>query len=351
MPDLHTTPEDRATLEAIDQHQPSVTPPAVERGEVEFRGKTAIVIGANTGRGLGCARHLYDMGIKRLILAVRNEDSGLVARGKLLNEVRPLPASVWEPIQNPDGYDYPIQPGGNPRPPHLMHLAQHIEVWHLDLASYDSITAFADRARGLDRLDFFNTADIDNKDFVLNPSTGHEEMVQVNYLSPALLTVLMLPILCGKNPDASSPGHLLHVNYEAASWTKSELPEPDGPPASLFAALDDETKFDDTRRYHTTKLLGQLFLAELGRRVPPTVEVFGSTDGVGFAGSMFNRLTHRADNVGGSQANQTLSSDEIMAPLVHTPEGVKLAEQLWEETMQELEPFEAERTIESLGRM
>lgn len=42
-------------------------------------------------------------------------------------------------------------------------------------------------------------------------------------------------------------------------------------------------------------------------------------------------------------------SDIRMAPIVYKPEGVKLAEQLWKETMQELEFVKATEIIEGLS--
>lgn len=37
-----------------------------------------------------------------------------------------------------------------------------------------------------------------------------------------------------------------------------------------------------------------------------------------------------------------------MAPLIYKPEGAKLAERLWEETIAELEPFKASEIVAKL---
>lgn len=85
MPEIDTTPKEWATLSARFQRQVWVIPPAVEQGEGDLSGKTTIVTEADTALGLECARQLCDLGISRLILAVRDEDSGLLARDELLS--------------------------------------------------------------------------------------------------------------------------------------------------------------------------------------------------------------------------------------------------------------------------
>jgi NAD(P)-dependent dehydrogenase (short-subunit alcohol dehydrogenase family) len=96
-----------------------------------------------------------------------------------------------------------------------------IEVWQLDMNSYDSIKSFAQKCAGLSRLDsVILGAGIMNVDFQSNSETGHEEMFQVNYLSQALLGLLLLPTLQAKNPSFGSPGHLTLVASGAALVAK-----------------------------------------------------------------------------------------------------------------------------------
>ncbi|KAI0025626.1 retinol dehydrogenase 12 [Xylariomycetidae sp. FL0641] len=330
MPDFDVTPEERATLRAFFHRQLSVDPPAVTRDEVvSLQGKTAIITGSNTGLGFECARQLLDLGTARLILAVRNESSGQQARTNLL--------------------------AGRSTAAHA------VEVWPLDLSRYESVTSFAARAKGLERLDIFiNNAGLTKRAFTRNPHTRHEETIQVNYLSPALLTILVLPILRAKNaPD--HPGRLVNVNSDVAAWAKFQ--ERDSVP--LLAALDREDNFDHQDRYWTSKLLGQLFLSELAKRVPATVAVVNAPNpGLsksdlsrehrgtlgGFLFGLFLAVFARDANVGaraltdaavkhGPESHgQYLEDGRIqpMAPLVYKPQGIKIAEQLWKETMQEL---------------
>lgn len=95
--------------------------PPVSRRDVDLSGETAIVTGSNVGLGLECARQLLDLGCSKVILAVRSEAKGEAARQDL-SRGRDLKLGV-------------------------------IEVWKLDLSSYDSIIAFSERAKSLERLD------------------------------------------------------------------------------------------------------------------------------------------------------------------------------------------------------
>ncbi len=80
-----------------------------------------IVTGSNTGLGLEASRHLSRLGPYKLIMAVRNPAKGEEARKNIL-------ASTGK-------------------------LGSSIEVWALDMDSYDSVKAFASRASQLPRLD------------------------------------------------------------------------------------------------------------------------------------------------------------------------------------------------------
>lgn len=208
-------------------------------GGNDLVGKTAIVTGSSGGIGLECARQLLARGLSKLILAVRDEKRGTLARENLAS-------------------------GGDLNP-------DAIEIWHLDYSSYDSITSFADRAKGLESLDIVVlNAGVYRIRRVTLP-TGHEEDVQVNYLSTAFLTILLLPILEAKRRPGAKPGSLTVVSSSAAAWSRFRLPQ-DGRP--LLATLDEPVgtaAFDHNQQYCTSKLLGQLFLVELARRVPHSV--------------------------------------------------------------------------------
>ena len=86
-----------------------------------FKGRTVIVTGANAGLGREVVKYLVRLGASRVILAVRNTSKGEAAR-KYVEQETGLKTCL-------------------------------MEVWQLDMASFDSVKAFAKRAEGLERLD------------------------------------------------------------------------------------------------------------------------------------------------------------------------------------------------------
>ncbi|KAK6956969.1 hypothetical protein Daesc_002251 [Daldinia eschscholtzii] len=238
------TPEKEASKLQFLRRQFSGSPPEVSREEFDLTGKTAIVTGANGGIGLECSQQLLGLGVSKLILAVRDETKGEAAR-KALTTTKAL------------------EPG------------QTVEVWKLDYASYESITAFAQRVEDLRPR--FNiallNAGINRGSFALNPTTGHEEDLQTNYLSTVLLILLLLRILkksyATSDPLVFSPGRIVVVSSDTAAWAKfnerNDVP--------LLEAFGNKDKWSEIDRYATTKLLGQLFVAELAKRVQPSMAI------------------------------------------------------------------------------
>lgn len=130
------------------------------------RGNTYIVTGANAGLGYECVKHLARFRAERVIMAVRNTKAGNDAARAIEREV----ASTGQ--------------------------STRLEVWELDLASFDSVKAFAQRVlKNLDRVD----ALIENAG-VASTSWGEQEdgwnlNMTVNLASTMLLTVLLMPHL------------------------------------------------------------------------------------------------------------------------------------------------------------
>ena len=241
-PTFDVTPEARATPGAFLKRQLFRSPPVIKQGDANLAGKTIIITGSNTGLGLECARQLLDLGLSRLILAVRNESKGAAARTDLATG---------------------------------RTTKQTIDVWKLDLDSYDSIAAFAQRASTLDRLDvLIHNAGLMKASFGRNAATGHEEVFQVNYLSMALLAILMLPVLRDKNKNPNTPGRLVLVSSDTAAWA----PFKERHSTPMFPAFDDANTFVASERYWSSKLLGHMFLMELAKRVPSSVAVVNATN-------------------------------------------------------------------------
>lgn len=189
----------------------------------DLTGKVAIITGANTGLGFHCSRQLLSFKLAHLIIAVRSVKKGEDAASKLRSE---FPKAT-------------------------------IEVWELEMGSYESIQSFARRAAALPRLDIaILNAGLAKLEFGLNVNTGHEETIQVNYLSTMLLAILLLPILKTK----STAGRLTIVNsgtsYRATFENRNEIP--------LLASFDTAESFvPPDQRYACSKLLGQLFFVKL----------------------------------------------------------------------------------------
>ncbi|KAI1123018.1 NAD(P)-binding protein [Nemania abortiva] len=332
MASFDITPEKEASISNFLYRQLFVHPSPTPAHSVKLNECTAIVTGANSGLGLECCRKLLGLGLRRLVMAVRDESKGQKALASLPT------SSASQPI------------------------ATTIDVWSLDLSSYDSTTAFARRAtQELERLDIVVMAAGGSRpSFSLNPSTHHEEVVQVNYLSTVLLTILLLPVMKSKNQTQHS-GRIVLVSSDTAAWANIGG-NGDSPVLSM---VEKQENYNRQQQYQNSKLLGQLFLSEAARRVPPSVAIltaanpglcYGTSlnrDAPPVIGSLvllFVRLLGRSPSQGanviinaatchGSEAHgQYIGDNKIkpMAPLIYEPRGSRISEVLWRETMDAL---------------
>lgn len=251
-PKFDVTPEQEGSVLSFFKRQLFYTPASVTG--VSLAGKTALVTGSNTGIGLEMSRQFLDLGVTKLILAVRSQAKGEAAVTNLLHG-RNLPETT-------------------------------IEVWNLDLDSYDSIVNFAERTKTLHRLDIvvLNAGIVHTKN-LLSKNTNHDETIQVNFLSTALLMVLLLPVAKSKRADQAEPTRITMTSSDVASWTgfKERSNDP------LLPSFDTTEKADPTDRMMVSKLLGQFFLAELARQVPPSVAIINCATPGMVHGTDFNR--------------------------------------------------------------
>lgn len=107
--------------------------PALPQLRIDLTGRIVIVTGSNGGLGLEAAKAFYSMHPRTLILAVRSASKGEEAKKQIM------------------GSDYTNidDDGGNNN-----HNKVDVQVWPLDLGSFDSVKEFAARAnKELDRLD------------------------------------------------------------------------------------------------------------------------------------------------------------------------------------------------------
>ncbi|KAL2836648.1 hypothetical protein BJX68DRAFT_259843 [Aspergillus pseudodeflectus] len=250
-------PDARPTDVKADFSSATINKRATQGGFPRSSGKINIVTRANTGIGFECCAQLLDLGLGRLIMAVRVLREGEEAKQQLLSSKR-------------------------------------------------------------------------NKSFALNPHPGHEKSIQVNYLGNAL---------------------------------------PFDEPQSF--------KFQD--RYAASKVLGQLFLRQLAKRVPSSIVVINASNpglcksGLDrdFKGSVvgqaarfmqfFNAreasvgsraLVDTAVNHGPASHGHYTEDGKVapMAPFVYQPQGEAIAKQLWQETMAELSFADVESIINRLGK-
>ncbi|KAK8112008.1 Short chain dehydrogenase sol3 [Apiospora kogelbergensis] len=321
------TPQKEGSIPSYLHRQLFFTPKPV--AGVSLEGKTAIVTGSNCGVGLECSRQLLDLGITKLILAVRSQARGQAAAEELARD-RSLAAG------------------------------RSIDVWELDHLSYDSVRAFAGRARSLDRLDLvvLNAGTLPAAQ-TINPHTGHDEGVQVNYLSTSLLLVLLLDVI--KSKPESQPARITITSSDGAAWTK--FAEKKNRP--LLASLDKPEGWSAIDRQFLSKLLVQFFVSKLATVVPASVAVVNmATPGMvhdsnmnretkaqlaskiveplrrmmGYTSAVAARLiVDAAVNHGPESHGRYLSEQRIkpMAPIVYTEEGQALKDQIWDETLAE----------------
>lgn len=217
--------------------------------DINLEGQTALVTGSNVGLGFEAVRKLVQHKISRVILAIRSVRNGEAAKTKLQEE---YPKCV-------------------------------IEVWELDQNSFESITAFQRRAEGLDRLDIvILNAGVMKSKFIRSAS-GHELHLQVNYLSTALLSLLLLAPLKATAKLVGRSSHLTAVISEMHMWTSFK--QRSAP--NIFEKLDDDNSFSSDV-YNVSKLLGILWIRELASKTTSS-EVIINTVNPGLCWSKLHR--------------------------------------------------------------
>ncbi|KAI1037714.1 hypothetical protein LB503_009620 [Fusarium chuoi] len=317
------------------------TKPQLPPKDLDLSGQTAIITGANNGIGFACAKLLLQHKLSHLIMAVRSEDKGTAAA----EELRRTSAST----------------------------SPQIDIWKLDMASYRSIEDFAKRCETLPRIDLvILNAGMGDITFHLNKATGHQEIVQINFISTMYLSVLLLPILKSRAPTPK-PGRLTIVSSGTAMHC--ELPEAKAD--HIISALDSEANFDGMGHYGKSKLLGHFFIDRLSQHVDPSDVVInlvdpGMTKGTGLmdkgtwlmrmAMATATRLVGRTQEqaastyvdaaiVKGEESHGSYLMDWKIYPFgsyYYTEEGKSIQDRIWREVMDEFAFANMEDIIRSL---
>ncbi|RWA08742.1 hypothetical protein EKO27_g6374 [Xylaria grammica] len=315
------------------------TKPKPLAANIRLTGETAIVTGSNVGLGFEACRQLLGCGLPQLIMGVRSQARGDAAANRLLQEF-------------PDA---------------------SISIWVLDMESYNSVQSFAKQCGTLERTDIvILNAGLMKSSYATAAGTGHEVTMQVNYLSTALLTFLLLPILKSKKAiQADRPPVLSIVGSDLAYTAELETKGP------VLEQLDTSRGFSEFGWYAKSKLLLVFFVTRLAELVSPSDVLInvvnpGATKGTALGREfplLFRKafqalqfflartledgastyldavLTRDADSHG------SFISDWAIKPypkIWYTPEGRELDLRLWEETLEELEFSGARQILEGM---
>lgn len=291
-------------------------------------GMTIIVTGSNVGLGKEAARHFARLGAAKVILAVRNLEAGELAK---------------KDIEETSKCD-----------------SKTIEVWKLDLASYETVKAFADRVSKLDRID----AVVENAGIAVDTismAEGHERTITINVISTFLLALLLLPKLKAVAKQHSIQPRLTIVSSEVHGWTSfQQKSEP-----KIFEALDSPTKKDMGDRYQLSKLLEVLVVrhiapqlqssgvilnmlnpglchSELGRDAGLFLSVLkfflARTTEVGSRTLVASALAGKESH--GNYMHDGLVDDAQLSAFASSDEGAKVGEKVWTELSQILEQIQ-----------
>ncbi|KXJ92879.1 short chain dehydrogenase [Microdochium bolleyi] len=189
-------------------------------------GKTVIVTGANGGLGLETARHFVRLNAARVIMGCRNLEKAEAAKAD---------------IESTTG-----RPGV-------------LDIWSIDLTSFDSVKDFCARAADLDRLDIV----VENSGIApYKPlyAEGYESQITVNVISTALMALKLLPVLRRTSTKYNVEPHLVIVSSDAHRFVTWPIMRQHD---NFFEACRTDKMFHE--RYSISKLFEIFFVNELAQ--------------------------------------------------------------------------------------
>ncbi|KAF2689203.1 hypothetical protein K458DRAFT_329424 [Lentithecium fluviatile CBS 122367] len=145
-----------------------------------YEGRNIIVTGATSGIGLEAVGKFAALGASKVIIAARNLEKGESTKASIAKRL-----------------------GGR---------SDRLEVWELEMSSYESVVAFAKRAEMLDHLDVAILNAGVHRIKYGQSKHGWEEDLQVNTLSTTLLGILLLPKLKASRATSQHTPILEFVN-------------------------------------------------------------------------------------------------------------------------------------------
>ncbi|KAN0092822.1 hypothetical protein V8E55_003606 [Tylopilus felleus] len=291
--------------------------------------KTLLVTGSNVGLGFEASVHLANMRPKLLVVTSRDQAKCEMARKAILKRT------------------------GEP--------SSEVYAWPLELGSFQSVRSFVDKfaAEGNGALNaLVANAGVFSTDQYSQSGDGWELTLQVNYLSNALLSILLLPYLINSSsPD--SPSRLAWVS----SFSHYFIPElkPSQNRNGILETITQPEFGDSFIRYQASKLLGVMFIRELASRLHESTSVIVSAVDPGYCDTgitrnqgnkwlfaIFNRLALiRSTEVGSrTLVHAAIASDRSMhgrylsccevteeSDFLLTPEGKACSARVWDETL------------------
>ena len=176
------------------------------------------------------ARHIVQLGVSKLIIAVRSIDKGETAKKNIEQSTR-CDSSV-------------------------------IEVWSLDLCSYASVKDFAARASNLSRIDVL----LENAGVAMLrwlEAEGNELSLTVNVISTFLLALLILPKLRETAVKYNTTPNLSVVVSDTHFFVDfKEGSAPEG----IFNHMNNKSKVNWEERYPTSKLMEVFCVREMAAK-------------------------------------------------------------------------------------
>ncbi|KIK78914.1 hypothetical protein PAXRUDRAFT_834361 [Paxillus rubicundulus Ve08.2h10] len=218
--------------------------------------KTFMVTGSNVGLGFETSVHLAKMRPRSLVATSRDSVRCGHARGAILQRV---------------AADSADSPGVSAR--------------SLDLSNFENVRAFVDKfaAEGDDQLNvLIASAGVFCADYT-QTQDGWDVILQVNYLSTALLSLLLLPYLV-KSSSTDSPSRLVLVSSDG-HYLGSSIFKKAGAWSYILDTINDKEFGSSVVRYNVSKLLEVIFVRELAARLPDPTPVVACTVNPGYCSS------------------------------------------------------------------
>ncbi|KAJ3556540.1 hypothetical protein NM688_g1968 [Phlebia brevispora] len=221
----------------------------------DLSNKIVLVTGANTGIGFETVKSFANLRPKRLLLGCRSE-----AKGKHAVEL----------IEKATGY-------------------RGIELAVFDHGNFNSVRTYVESFKD-EPLDIL----VANAGMAIRKyeetEDGWESSLQVNHLSTALLSILLLPNLVRTAQQNGTHSRLVIVSSDTHFWTKFDEELLDSP--NILRKLNDKeycVTQGMAHRYADTKLLNILFTRALSEHLPAIIPVVPTVVNPGYCRSELRR--------------------------------------------------------------